>query len=338
MLTVTLYMRQECHLCEQAKADLEALQEKYPHRLVEVDIDSDPVLQRTYLVDIPVVEAGPYRLKAPFDRQKLGMTLGAASDRRGQLQELGGEAYEARVRRGQQITGSDRAISWISRHYLAILNLVMLLYVGLPFLAPTLMEAGATAPARVLYTIYSPLCHQFGFRSFFLFGEQPVYPLKEAGLHLTDFETATGITGVNDPTNMARLQARQYVGNEQVGYKVALCERDVAIYAAILFFGLLFGLTGRRIPPLHWSLWILLGLGPIGLDGFSQLFSQFNWPFLATYLPYRESTPFLRVFTGFLFGFMTAWFAYPNIEETMQETRQFFVKKFAQVKAAPTVE
>jgi len=338
MLTVTLYVRKECHLCEQAKEDLESLQEKYPHRLVEVDIDSDPVLQKTYLVEIPVVEVGPYRLKAPFDRQKLMMTLGAASDRRGQLEEIGDEAYKARVKRGQRISGADRAMSWISNHYLMILNLVMFIYVGLPFLAPVLMKNGVTAPARVLYTIYSPLCHQFGFRSFFLYGEQAYYPLEEAGVHVVDFETATGITGLHDPNDISRLEARRFVGDETVGYKVALCERDVAIYGAILLFGLIFGLTGRRFPQLHWTLWILLGLGPIGLDGFSQLFAQFEWPFLASILPYRESTPFLRVLTGSLFGFFTAWFAYPNIEASMQETRQFFIKKFAQVKATPMVE
>ena len=110
MLTVTLYMREECHLCEQAKADLESLQEQYPHRLVEVDIDSDPALQRTYLVEIPVIEVGPYRLKAPFDRQKLMITLGAASDRRNQLEEIGGEVYEARVKRGQEISRADKAM------------------------------------------------------------------------------------------------------------------------------------------------------------------------------------------------------------------------------------
>lgn len=334
MLTVTLYRREECHLCEQARADLESLQEQYPHRLVEVDIDTDPALQRAYLLEIPVVEVGPYRLKAPFDRQKLMMTLGAANDRRNQLQEFDGEAYEVRLKRGQNISGADRAMAWISNHYLAILNLVMLLYVGLPFLAPVLMKTGATAPARVLYTIYSPLCHQFGFRSFFLYGEQAYYPLKEAGMDVIDFETATGLTGLHDPNNVSRLEARRYVGDEKVGYKVALCERDVAIYASILFFGLLFGLTGRRFPQLHWSIWILFGLGPIGLDGFSQLFSQFDWQLMAALLPYRESTPFLRVLTGAMFGFFTAWFAYPNIEESMQETRQFFVRKFAQVKAA----
>ncbi len=46
MLTVTLYTRKDCHLCEQAKADLESLQAKHPHRLVEIDIDSDPSLQK----------------------------------------------------------------------------------------------------------------------------------------------------------------------------------------------------------------------------------------------------------------------------------------------------
>jgi len=334
MLTVTLYIRQECHLCEQAKADLESLQEEYPHRLVEVDIDTDLALQRAYLVEIPVIEVGPYRLKAPFDRQKLMMTLGAASDRRGQLEEIGDEAYKLRVKRGREISGADRIMYWISRHYLAILNIVMFLYVGLPVLAPVLMENGVNVPARMIYTMYSPLCHQFGFRSFYLYGEQAYYPLKEAGLDVIDFESATGIQGLHNPNDYSRLQARKFVGNETLGYKVALCERDVAIYGAILAFGLLFLLTRRRIPPLHWMLWLLLAIAPVGLDGFSQLFSQFDWQFLATILPYRESTPFLRVLTGGMFGFFTAWFAYPNIEESMQETRQFFIKKFAQVKAA----
>ena len=332
MLSVTLYVHENCNLCDQARADLESLQKEYPHRLIEVDIKSDPALQQAYLVEVPVIEVGPYKLKAPFDRKKLQMTLGAASDRRGQLEEIGDEGFKKRVKRGQMITTADKSMFWISKHYLAVLNIIMLLYVGLPLLAPVLMKAGATAPARVLYTIYSPLCHQFGFRSFFLYGEQPYYPLKEAGLDgILDFATVTGFQNLRDPSNYSRLQARQFVGDETVGYKVALCERDVSIYGAILFFGLLFGLVGRRLPQLHWIFWVLFGIGPIGLDGFSQLFSQFEWQALAEILPYRESTPFLRVLTGSMFGFFTAWFAYPNIEESMLETKHFFIKKFANI-------
>jgi uncharacterized membrane protein len=332
MLTVTLYTRKECHLCDQAKSDLESLRAKYPHSLVEIDIDSDPALQKAYLVEIPVIEVGPYVLKAPFDKQKLMMTLAAAVDRRGQLARLGREDHYERVRRGQQISGGDRLMHWISRHYLAVVNIFMLLYFGLPILAPVFMKAGATLPANVIYTIYKPLCHQFGFRSFFLFGEQPYYPLQEAGMTgVKTFEQITGFDDLDDPSAFSRFQARQFTGNETVGYKLALCERDMAIYGAIFLFGVVYSLTGRRIKPLHWMLWILIGMGPIGLDGFSQLFSQMEWAWLASILPYRESTPFLRVLTGGLFGLATAWFAYPYMEESMSETRQFFIKKFAAI-------
>ena len=333
MLTVTLYTRNDCHLCEQAKTDLESLQSSYPHRLVEIDIDSDPVLQKKYLVEIPVVEVGPYALKAPFDKQKLMMTLGAAGDRRGQLDRLGRDDHFERVRRGQSISRADRLMHWISRHYLAVVNFFILLYFGLPILAPILMNAGATLPANVIYTMYKPLCHQFGFRSFFLFGEQPYYPLAEAGMEgVKTFEEVTGFTDLQNPAAFSRFQARQFTGNETVGYKIALCERDMAIYGAILIFGLLYAATGRRFRPLHWTLWLLIGMLPIGLDGFSQLFSQIQWPWLESILPYRESTPLLRVLTGGLFGLTTAWFAYPYMEESMSETRQFFIKKFETIK------
>lgn len=332
MLTITLYTRRDCHLCEQAKADLQSLQAKHPHRLVEIDIDSDPVLQKAYLVEIPVIEVGPYVLKSPFDKQKLMMTLGAAGDRRGQLDKLGREDHHDRVRRGQSISGSDRAMFWLSRHYLAVVNIFMLLYFGLAMLAPVFMKAGAAFPANVIYTIYKPLCHQFGFRSFFLFGEQAYYPLQEAGIsNVRTFEEVTGFKDVQNPAAFSRFEARQFTGNEEIGYKMALCERDIAIYGAIFLFGLIYAATKRRIKPLHWMLWVLIGLGPIGLDGFSQLFSQMEWSFLTSILPYRESTPFLRTFTGALFGLATAWFAYPYMEESFGETRQFFIKKFAAI-------
>src|SRR5215216_837548 len=332
MLTVTLYTNKDCHLCDQVKADLQSMQASHPHRLVEIDIDSDPALQKAYLAEIPVVEVGPYNLKYPFDKQKLAMTLGAARDRRGQLDRLGREDHHDRVRRGQAISGGDRFMYWMSRHYLAVVNTFMLLYFGLAMLAPVLMKVGATGPANILYGMYKPLCHQFGFRSFFLFGEQTYYPLKEAGISkVLTFDQVTGFKDLENPTAPSRLQARQFTGNDVVGYKMALCERDIAIYSAIFLFGIVYALSRRRIKPLHWMAWVVIGMGPIGLDGFSQLFSQINLPILSAILPYRESTPFLRLFTGALFGLMTAWFAYPYMEESFSETRQFFIKKFAAI-------
>jgi uncharacterized membrane protein len=140
------------------------------------------------------------------------------------------------------------------------------------------------------------------------------------------YQQATGLSEASEGS--AQWAARQFVGNEAVGYKVALCERDVAIYGAILLFGVLFVLSGRRIRALPWYLWILIAIVPVGLDGLSQLFSQppFN------FFPYRESTPFLRVLTGALFGLGTAWFGYPLVEETMRDTRQVMAAKEARLK------
>ena len=330
MLIVTLYTRKECKLCDEVKEHLAALSQEIPHRLAEVDIDSDPALQKNFGQKIPVVEVGPYTIIAPITKEQLKMTLSAAADRHGQLQTIGGETYESRVRRSLKVTTADRVSYWMSKHYIALIVFMLFIYVGLPFLAPVLMKSGAELPARAIYTIYSPLCHQFGFRSFFLFGEQAYYPLPEAGVSgVKTFDQVTGLQDLSNPNSLSRLEARNFTGDETTGYKVALCERDVAIYLGLMLFAILFVATGRRIPALHWMIWLILAIGPIGLDGFSQLFSQFNFTWLASLVPYRESTPFLRVLTGGLFGFCTAWFSIPYMEETMAETRQLFLKKFA---------
>jgi uncharacterized membrane protein len=331
MLNVTLYSRADCHLCEQAETDLKALQEAVPHKLTVVDIDSDASLNDSFAQEIPVVEAGPFRLKAPFTRAELQMTLGAAADRLSQLEQINDKAYQASVTRGQNVTRADRIIFWISSHYLLVLNLFLLLYVGLPFLGPVFKKAGWDIPAEIVYKAYSPLCHQWSFRSWFLFGDQTYYPHAEAGIPgVVTFEEATGITDLNDP---GRLQARLFEGNSWMGYKIALCERDVAIWGSMLLFGIVYAISGRRIPKLHWLIWIIIGLGPVGLDGFSQLFSQIPSNFINSILPYRESTPFLRSLTGFLFGWTTAWFTIPLLEESMQESRRMLAKKIAILKS-----
>jgi uncharacterized membrane protein len=254
----------------------------------------------------------------------------AAVDQPEQLEKNNNKVYQMSTSSSQRISTADHFSYWLSKHYMAVFNLFLLLYVGIPFLAPVFKKIGWNGPAEVVYKVYSPLCHQWAFRSFFLFGEQAYYPHDAANVPgVLSFEQVSGITDVNDPS---RNQARIFEGTPSLGYKVALCERDVAIWGAMALFGLLYAVTSRRLPKMHWVVWILVGMIPIGLDGFSQLFSQIPIAFIQTYLPYRESTPFLRVLTGFLFGLTTAWFMFPLIEETMAETRQLLSKKFASFK------
>jgi uncharacterized membrane protein len=330
MIQVILFSRPGCHLCEQTLQDLTELKDRYPFRLEVLDIDSDSELKKRFDLEVPVVQIGPYLLKAPFTRQELEITLSAQADRDHHIQRIKNPPEDFQTPASKIWSRSDGFTYWIAKHYLAMFNLFVLIYVGLPFLAPVMMKSGAEAPARVIYKAYSAVCHQLAFRSFFLFGEQPVYPRAAAGVNeLKSFAEATGMSEGNYDQDI--LAARFYVGEinheHAIGYKVALCERDIAIYASILLFGLVYALTGRRLPPLPWYLWILFALAPIGLDGFSQILSQ---PPL-NLLPYRESTPFLRVLTGALFGFGTAWFGYPLVEETMAETRQVMADKWERI-------
>jgi uncharacterized membrane protein len=327
MITVKLYSRKDCSLCDQARVDLQALQANIPHQLEVVDVDSSPEARRLYGDALPVVEVGPYKLKAPFDKKELEITLGAV--RRGVEQDVAiiQERQNALLQlpSANQWTKADRFSYWLSRHYLAALNTLVFLYVGLPFLAPVLMKAGITLPANGIYKVYGAVCHQLAFRSWFLFGEQSVYPRVAAGVPgVIPFGQATGIN------EQDLVSARQFIGNNQLGFKVALCERDIAIYGAILLFGLIFVLTKRKLPALPWYLWIIIGMVPIGLDGVSQLLSQAPFYFL----PYRESTPFLRTLTGGLFGLTTAWFGYPLVEESMADSKEYLSAKWARIKSS----
>ncbi len=321
MIEVTLYSRKDCHLCELAQNALEELQATIPHHLLVVDVDSDVKLRTKYGFNVPVVRVGPYTLSAPIEKRDLEISLRAVQHSEAQEAKLTLDIQEGRLRIPINWNKSDGVSLWLSRHYLALFNVLIFLYVGIPFLAPVLMKVGAHAPAQVIYHAYSYVCHQFAFRSWFLFGEQGAYPRVEAGVAgLIPFQQATGINGAD------LLAARAYIGNAQLGYKVALCERDVAIYGGILLFGLIFSVLRRKVKSIHWLVWIIIGIIPIGLDGFSQLISQ---PPLS-FIPFRESTPLLRTITGLLFGFVTAWFGYPYVEESMLDNRKFLEGKFTQ--------
>ena len=321
MLTVTLYTRENCSLCQKVVRDLEKLQDEYPHRLVLIDIEKENLLAE-FGTEIPVVEVGPYRLKAPFEPKTLRMTLGAARDRLDHLEKIDDEQHRKRLDRGSKVNAADRFFFWLSNHYIWVINAFVFLYLALAFLAPILQAQGSVRTANIFYAVYGRLCHQLSFRSWFLFGEQAAYPRAAAGVTgLLNYAEATGL----NPWDLG--EAREFVGNAVLGYKIALCQRDVAIYGSMLFFGLLFAFTGRRIGSLPVAWWLALGIAPIALDGMSQLISQLPLDFI----PVRESTPFLRTLTGALFGFTTAWFGYPLVEETMAETRKVMAVKFASV-------
>lgn len=228
------------------------------------------------------------------------------------------------------------------------------IYIGLPFAAPVLMKAGATGPANVIYSAYSLTCHTFAFRSVFLFGDQVVYPreIAEGKGDLKSFEAYAiqsekfreiyteerkevlvnagrkedAATYVFDPADLENFNttlqtsARRFRGDETMGYKVAICQRDIMIYLGLVTGGLLYGPFRRRIRPCPLWLYLLLGVAPIGLDGFSQLLG-YPTPLSSDGLwEVRETAPAFRLLTGALFGLMSAWLALPYLNMSAEDS------------------
>jgi uncharacterized membrane protein len=328
MIEVTLYTRQNCPLCDEAKAMILSLESEIPLILKEIDIDFDTALKKKYGDLIPVIRVGPYMIKAPIELTDLRISLLAAQQREQQIAEIKAEIASGKFTADVPFTKIDRFTLWLTRKWVMVFTIFTLIYVGLPFLAPVLMQSGAQAPAALIYRVYGAVCHEFAFRSWFLFGEQPFYPRQEAGIsgYIT-YQDATQLPGDD------LWAAREYVGNNRVGFKVALCQRDIGIYVGILMFGIIFAITGHRIKGIPWYFWIIFGVLPIALDGMSQLLSQ---PPL-TILAYRESTPLLRTITGWLFGFVTAWYGYPIAEASMRDSQEYLMAKVKRIESRNAV-
>lgn len=90
-----------------------------------------------------------------------------------------------------------------------------------------------------------------------------------------------------------------------LGFQVAMCQRNMAIYVSMGLAGVVFALMRTRLKPLSWKAYLLL-IAPMAVDGFTQLFGL------------RESNWILRTVTGTLFGASTVWVAYPYMETAMR--------------------
>ena len=224
------------------------------------------------------------------------------------------------------VSWSQQLADWMARKWIGIFAIAMGLYIGLPFLAPFLLESGWSGAANAIYWIYSFQCHQLPQRSFFLFGPKVMYSLSEIQ------------SAWQETTNPMVL--RQFIGNPAMGWKVAWSDRMVYMYASTLFFGLLWWASRRGRKPLPW--WgLVLSLLPMFVDGtthflsdlagFGQGFRYTNlW--LANLTQHAFSQTFysghalgsfnswMRLISGVLFGLGVVWFGFPYVNEWFRET------------------
>lgn len=225
----------------------------------------------------------------------------------------------------QRPTLMKRVMLGLARHWLLVVNLLVALWVALPWLAPVFMHWGWTSAGKAVYLFYSFQCHQLPERSFFLFGRQAMYSLAE-------IQSAWQFS--ENPVIL-----RQFIGNSEMGWKVAWSDRMVSMYTSILFGGLLYGLVRKRQKPLSfWTFAILLL--PMVIDGSTHMISDLAglgqgfretnlWLQILTYNAFSTSfyqgdafgsfNSWMRLITGLLFGIPLVGFAYPYINDSFAD-------------------
>lgn len=232
------------------------------------------------------------------------------------------------------VVAANRIVYWVDCHWLLIISLILGLYVGLPWLAPIFMKLGWANMGENLYLIYSTQCHQLPERSYFLFGPKASYSLAE-------IQAAWQVT--NNP-----LILRQFVGDPQMGWKVAWSDRMISMYTSIFLFGIFYWPLRKRLKPL--PLWGLIFLTlPMVVDGGTHLISDLagigqgfrddnTWLAMLTNSVFPRAfyagdelgsfNSWARLITGTLFGLGIVWLAYPHIENAFANMAQRIEEKF----------
>jgi uncharacterized membrane protein len=207
----------------------------------------------------------------------------------------------------------QKTILLLARHWFVLANLLAGIILGAGFLAPALMAAEQPEAGQSVYRFLASHNHQLPQRSYFLFGQ--------AG-GIRTYSTEQLIAWGADPYNM-----QAFLGNPDIGFKMALNHRMTAIFIAILLGGLGWGLAHGR-PRLSF-VWLLLMALPLLLDGYSHMMSENSgegfragndWAVRLTgdIFPaefYTGNTIgslnwWLRTLTGLIFGLGLVWFLY----------------------------
>lgn len=190
--------------------------------------------------------------------------------------------------------------SVIKSKQLFVLSILVFVYVGVAFLAPILLKNGYVNIATPIYEVYEKFCHQRVERSIFLFGEKTFYTVR-------DLKEDDYIPDSSESDLYPEYYGHGFNGNDDIGFKVAICIRDVAMYLSFAFVLLFLSITGVRM--FSWNIvWILIF--PIFLDiGIQMIIEKLRLG--GIYLDYINSI-LKRIITGGLAGIGSA-FALSNI-------------------------
>ena len=190
------------------------------------------------------------------------------------------------------------------------------------------MKAGKIGLAKSIYKVFGLLCHQLANRSFFLFGRKLMYAYTELLPFSADANTYGGL--------------RAFMGNSELGYKVAWSDRMVSLYGGFFLGSIVFSLMRRRFKSSAWVVCLLMIL-PMAADGLTHVISDFgglgqgfrytnDWlaKMTGNALPVSfyvgngigSFNSWMRLITGLLTGLGVMWLVLPLFDRVVQDRKQ----------------
>lgn len=169
--------------------------------------------------------------------------------------------------------------------------LLLIIFLGGALLAPLLAFKDEKI-AVIIYETYAPTCHQKLSRSFCIFDNNVV--------SIRDCTPQTGEFILNDN----KIIKSNY--NGKIGYKMAICSRDIGLYGAMLLAALVYPFIRKwdnaNVPP---AIYFMAAIIPIGLDGGLQFLGTLH------ILSHYESTNIIRFITGGIAGIAITFYLIP---------------------------
>lgn len=183
--------------------------------------------------------------------------------------------------------------------YLAFFLILTSSILAVPFLA-------FDNDMNAAYAAFSVTCHQKLSRSLCIFSDGEGYWVADCTPQ-----------GGNFVTSSADRTAVGVIYDGFKGMKMPVCSRDIGLYAAMLIGGLMYPLARKLeddVPP---SIFLILALVPIGIDGGVQIVSEIGiLPFL------YESTNAVRLITGAVAGLAAAFYAIPILTSLVSKNKR----------------
>jgi uncharacterized membrane protein len=230
----------------------------------------------------------------------------------------------------------NKLILFLARRWELLANGLFALVLGLAILAPALMAAGLTEAGQAIYRFFAPHDHQLPQRSYFLFSQV-------GGIQTYSLEQILTWGALS-------FYPRAFVGNPEIGFKMAINHRMTAIFVGLLGGGLLWSSTYVQ-PKVRWFGLTLLTF-PMMLDALSHMATErMGFPFRegnlwAVWLTggafptnfYTGTTMgsldwLLRTVTGLLFGLGTVWYLYPYLHRNFANIRKELEPKLRKIGA-----